>query len=155
MNEILSYSLIGIGLLVIFFLTRFILDQWKNLAAIQQHRSQEAQRQSTQRASAIESIHVLARCLVDKQVDLSEGCIRIRVLLDHVAPELLESPTFQVFHEIYAGLEHMPTHEARKQTDKRFVHKMDMQRFKLERENEDRILEAARKLLDEPALKLH
>jgi hypothetical protein len=37
----------------------------------------------------------------------------------------------------------MPTHRARKKTDKRFVEKMDEERFAVEREFQDAILQAA------------
>ncbi len=76
-------------------------------------------------------------------MELSEGCIRIKVLLDHVDPTLHEQAPFSIFSTMYKATEHMPTHEARKKTDKKFIHKLDQQRFKLERDNKEAILSAS------------
>ncbi|WP_156506094.1 DUF2489 domain-containing protein, partial [Oleiphilus sp. HI0117] len=93
-------------------------------------------------------IKVIAQCMLDEQVELSEGCIRIKVLLDHLAPNLHEDERFSVFIKMYDALEHMPTHEARKQTDKRVIFKLDQERFKLEEDNQHAILSASKALLE-------
>ena len=85
--------------------------------------------------------------MLDEQVELSEGCIRLKVLLDHVAPNLHEDARFSIFNTMYESLKHMPTHEARKQTDKKTIFKLDQERFKLEEDNQETIKTASKEIL--------
>lgn len=99
------------------------------------------------RLNATQSIKVIAQCMLDEQVELSEGCIRIKVLLDHVAPELHEDPYFKIFALVYDATRHMPTHEARKETDRKTIMKLDLERMKMEAKHKDEIMSATRQLL--------
>src|SRR5690554_302358 len=147
MSESVQWLLIVAGLCVSGILILFIIRQLRLLRSARQDRDAREARHSRQRLHLVESIQVLARTMLEDQVELSEGCIRIKVLLDNLAPELNEDPRFQIFQKMYESMEHMPTHEARQQTDKRFVRKLDHQRFRLERENQQAIRDAARALL--------
>jgi hypothetical protein len=60
-----------------------------------------------------------------------------------VAPELLEQSPYRIFQDMHDRIEHMPTHEARQETDPQFIRKLDEQRFALEREHSDAIRRAA------------
>jgi len=95
----------------------------------------------------IDSLRVLARTMVDGQLEFSEGCIRIKVLMDHLDATLNKRAEFKVFETMYLATEHMPTHEERKKVDKRFIEKMDQQRFELEKLHKEDILQAAKALL--------
>lgn len=148
------YTLIALGLVAILALTWFIHTQWRTLQHTLHQKKEMEERIEKQRSHTIESIHVLSRAIIDNQIELSEGCIRLRVLLDHIAPELVHKPDYQILHELYTELAHMPTHEVRQQTDRRFIRKMDIRRHKLERENEALIVAAAKALLKEPKLAL-
>jgi hypothetical protein len=68
-------------------------------------------------------------------------------MLDHVAPELHDHPTFSIFSKMYAATEHMPTHEARKQADKKLIRKLDLERLALEADNKQEIIQASNELL--------
>ena|SRR5690606_20563767 len=147
MSVTIQWLLIVAGLLVSVALLLFIIRQVRLLRHAHRTRHEREERQSRQRLHLVESIQVLARTMLEDQMELSEGCIRIKVLLDNLAPELNQDPRFQIFQEMYESMEHMPTHEARQQTDKRFVRKLDHQRFRLEREHQQAIREAAKALL--------
>lgn len=95
-----------------------------------------------------DSIQVIATLTLDDQVELSEAAIRLKVLLDHFDSTMHEQPAYAVFAKVYAELEHMPTHEARKQTDKRILHKLDQQRFAIEARYREEIREGASALLE-------
>jgi hypothetical protein len=99
--------------------------------------------QKERRSSMVESIQVLAMAVEAKQVEYSEACLRIKGLLDHVRPELLGQPPYKVFQEVHDLIQHMPTHQARQDTETRFVEKMDKERLAIEKEHADRIHEAA------------
>lgn len=104
-----------------------------------------------------ESITVIATLTLDDQVELSEASIRLKVLLDHYDSSLHKQDDFRIFSEVYAALEHMPTHAERKKTDKRFLHKLDQERFAIEAKHRDAIRAGAQALLkhlDSPKLNL-
>ena len=83
----------------------------------------------------------------DRVESVTDFTRRVKVLLDTLAPELALEPRFRIFAQMYESMAHMPTHAARLQTDKRFVRKLDLRRYQLEREHREAILQAARDLL--------
>lgn len=101
----------------------------------------------TSQLGVVDSLEVIATLTLDDQVELSEACIRIKILLDHYDAGLHDEAPFEIFAKVYGLLEHMPTHEARKKTDKRFIHKLDQQRFAIEAKHREEIREAAKALL--------
>ena len=154
-QSILWVAIIFSTLLAIFLLI-YSLKMWQKIktlkeaqALIQKEQDKLAQ---TTHLKAVDSIKLIAQFMLEEQVELSEGCIRIKVLLDHTAPEFHEHPTYKVFYEMYLATEHMPTHEARKQADKKLIRKLDKERLELEAENKEAILAASQQLLSEKRL---
>ena len=151
MSELLIGILSLTGIVISLFLLKYILStlkKMKSMQAIQQTQETQAEQQfEDTRLSATQSIKVIAQCMLDEQIELSEGCIRIKVLLDHVAPEFHDDPYFKVFAQVYEATRHMPTHEARKQADKKLIMRLDLERMTLEEDNEEAILSASRQLL--------
>ena len=143
MLETITWIAIAISCIVAYCLVVFIQKQWQIIKNAEQQLEQQEQAHQQQRAHTIESVQVLAKCMLEDQVELSEGCFRIKVLLDSLAPELYTQEPYKVFNTMYEGLHHMPTHEARKQTDKRFIYKLDKQRFALEDQHREQILQAS------------
>src|SRR5690554_6682769 len=96
-------------------------------------------------ANLYESIATIALAMQQKQCDLSEGALRIAVLLDHLAlPQNVQGErTFEqrypAIHDMYERIKHMPTHEARKQYPRKEIRKMDAEREGYEVELEDAI----------------
>ena len=143
MSATAQWILIVLGLAVIAGLSWLIRRQWHHLSQARRARERTQQLQAERREKMVESIQILAMTIEQDQVEYSEGCIRIKGLLDHVAPELLTQRPYDVFQTMYEKTEHMPTHEARRQADPKLIRKLDEERFALEREYADRIREAA------------
>ncbi len=127
------------------------MEMWRKIKKLKQtqtliQENQESRIQTTH-LKAIDSIKLIAQLMIEEQVELSEGCIRIKVLLDHVAPDLHEHPAFSVFLKIYVATEHMPTHETRKKTDQKLIRKLDKERLTLEEKNKEAILNAAKQII--------
>ncbi|MEX2474781.1 DUF2489 domain-containing protein [Marinobacter sp.] len=139
----LQWALITAGLLVIALLATFILRQARLLKQSRQRNDRHRAFQEDRRQSMIESIQVIAMAVEEEQVEYSEACLRLKGLLDHVAPELLERSPYQVFREVHDQIQHMPTHRARQATDSRFIEKMDRERLEIEARNSDAIRRAA------------
>lgn len=143
MPQWLQWSLIIAGVIAIALLLAFIRRQVSTLAEGRRRKHKAEAFQQKRRADMIDSIRVIAMAVETDQVEYSEACLRIKGLLDHVAPELLDRPPFRIFREVHDKLEHMPTHRARQATDTRFVEKMDKERFEVEKNHADEIRRAA------------
>lgn len=85
---------------VAFALWRQVWSRQSALAAAEQER----------RALLAGHLRLLAGSLLDEQVPLIEGAIRIKVLLDHYDPQLSQSERCQVFQQLYEASAHVPTH---------------------------------------------
>ena len=143
MPQWLQWALIIGGLIVIACLLLIIIRQMKDLRA-SRHRTGVAEAfQKDRRDTMIESIRILAKAVEADQVEYSEACLRIKGLLDHVAPEVLEQAPYRIFLEVFEKLQHMPTHQARLDTESRFLAKMDKERFEIEKIRADAIRRAA------------
>src|SRR5690554_7783695 len=83
--------------------------------------------QAKRRDEMIESIRIIALAVEEGQVEHSEACLRLKGLLDYVAPELLDQTPYRVFQEVHDKIQHMPTHRARKATDRSEEHTSELQ----------------------------
>jgi hypothetical protein len=138
-----EWLLIAFGLSAIVFLALFIYRQ-RDALSIHQRRSKKASEFARKRReSMIESIRILAQAVEAGQVEYSEACLRIKGLLDHVEPTLLQKSPFIVFQQVHDKLQHMPTHKARLETEPKFVNKMDKERHAIEQGHADEIRRAA------------
>lgn len=143
MPQWLQWSLIIAGAIAIFALLGFIRRQVATLSENRRRQQKAEAFQAKRRQDMVESIRVIAMAIEENQIEYSEACLRIKGLLDHVAPELMDKPPYRVFMEVYEQLRHMPTHQARQDTEARFVEKMDKERFEVERRHADEIRRAA------------
>ncbi|MDX1635404.1 MAG: DUF2489 domain-containing protein [Marinobacter sp.] len=139
----LQWALILIGLAVIILLAVFIIRQYRVVQAGKKRAARNEAFAAERKENMVESIKVLAMAIEQDQVEYSEACLRIKGLLDHVAPDLLAQTPYRIFQEMHDHIQHMPTHRARQETDHRFVQKMDRERFALEEKHGDSIRRAA------------
>jgi len=139
----LQWTLIIAGLIAITCLIWFIRKQMAVLSEERRRQEKAEAFQAKRREDIIGSIRVIAMAVEENQIEYSEACLRIKGLLDHVAPHLLEEAPFRVFQTVHEKLEHMPTHRARQATETRFVEKMDKERFEVEEIHADEIRRAA------------
>lgn len=143
MPQWLQWALIIGGAVAIALLAGFIIRQLQTLQANKRRQEKTKIFQEKRRASMVESLQVLAMAVEADQMEYSEACLRIKGLLDHVKPELLQQAPFEVFQEVHDLIQHMPTHQARQETETRFVEKMDKERLAIEETHASRIHKAA------------
>lgn len=139
----LQLVFIAIALVVIGVLLFYI---WRQSRILSEHRLRQKKTeefQARRRQEIVESIRVVAMAVEAKQVEYSEACLRLKGLLEHVEPELLEDPKYRVFQQVHDQISHMPTHRARKNTDSETLKKLDEERFAVEKAHADEIREAA------------
>ncbi|WP_336367351.1 DUF2489 domain-containing protein [Marinobacter sp. C2H3] len=139
----LQWVLIITGLATIACLAIFIRKQLVVIGEGRRRDLKAAAFRSQRRQGMIDSIRVLALAVEEDQIEYSEACLRIKGLLDHVAPHLLDQTPFRIFQTVHDKLAHMPTHEARQATERRFIEKLDEERFDVEKTHADEIRRAA------------
>lgn len=141
-----AWLLIATGVLIIIALA-FIAGRL--LAQLQRQTQQQQQTTAKRDAHVVTSVISIAMAMEQGQCPLSEGALRIAVLLDHHSSATASDfPTqYPAIHDMYERIKHMPTHEARKQWPKAEIRKMDREREGYERELEQALVAEARALL--------
>src|SRR5690554_6200814 len=86
----LQWSLIIAGTIAIFVLLGFIRRQMVTLAENRRRQQKAEAFQAKRRKDMVDSIRVIAMAVEEDQIEYSEACLRMKGLLDHVAPELME-----------------------------------------------------------------
>ena len=109
MPQWLQWTLVIAGLLAIVVLSAFIVRQGRLLKTSRQRDDKNREFRERRRESMVESLQVIAMAVEENQVEYSEACLRLKGLLDHVAPELLEKAPYRIFRDVSDQLQHMPT----------------------------------------------
>ncbi|SDF24941.1 Protein of unknown function [Pseudomonas seleniipraecipitans] len=141
-----DYLLILLAAVVVIALAVYAAQLWRTVWARQR---QQAEVLNSQRQRLHDDLRVLASSLLDGQLPLIEGAIRIKVLLDNYDSSLSLAPQTQVFQQLYDATVDVPTHENWKalSRDERRHHEA---RFaELSEAHDQQAREAARWLLDE------
>ncbi|MGL5949416.1 MAG: DUF2489 domain-containing protein [Aeromonas sp.] len=93
---------------------------------------QQAQRAgiAARNARILESVQIIAKAMQSEQCDLSEGVIRLTHLLDALQTGGTRDfkAEFPGVYGLFAQIEHMPTHAARKALKRNEIMKMDLER---------------------------
>ena len=121
------WILLAIGVLVILALATYAAMLWWRVYEREQKQRKEI---DTHNANLYESIKLIAMAMQQEQCELSEGCIRLTVLLDHlVMPEKADFPRrYPAIHDMHERIKHMPTHDARKAFPAQIIEEMDDER---------------------------
>ena len=142
--------LIGGGLVAIVGLVWLI--SWQLRSQRQAREAQQALldgvrlKAQAQRDYLIESVRVIASAMGDGQCELTEGCIRLKKLLDHLAPYLHEHQDYAIINRMYELTKHMPILEEWKKLKLKQRFEMTRQREAFEAEHADAIAHAAKSL---------
>ncbi|MBU2113864.1 MAG: DUF2489 domain-containing protein [Gammaproteobacteria bacterium] len=115
----------------------------------QQDELQYQQKLADKRRYLTDSIILICRAMLEQQCELSEGALRVWVLLDHLQPDRQPDPvlSYPGLHQMYQVVKDMPTHEARKQQTKQQLFQQDKIRLNAEQELKQAILADSKALL--------
>lgn len=97
------------GSIFILALAVYSIILWRRIWQKDQQRQQQLTLQKQQLGN---DLVVLAESFLTEQMPWAEGCIRIKVILDHYDPELSLQPQNKVLHEVFAATEKIPSHDA-------------------------------------------
>ena len=106
--DMLMLSMI-LGSIFILALGVYSIILWRRVWKTEQQRKQK---RATQKLELREDLIVLANSFLTEQMPWAEGCIRIKVILDHYDYELGMHPENKVLHEVFAATEDIPSHDA-------------------------------------------
>jgi len=144
------YVIIAIAFIVVAGLA-FYAGQliWK---VKQQNQQQQAEKDKRIKYLT-DSIGHIGKAMQAEQCEVSDGVLRIWVLLDHYnseqEPKKDYNSLYTGFASLYNVIKDMPTHEARKKLGKQERFKMDVQRWDAEKEFGEQIKLDLEKLLAE------
>lgn len=134
------YVVSAIAIIVVFGLAYYagqLLWQVKQKTLIEQAQKQKRLDYVTS------SILHIGRAMQADQCEFSEGVLRVWVLLEHFNSEQNTpkqySDIYPGFAKLYEVIKDMPTHDARKKLGKQERHKLDLERWKAEKEFEQEI----------------
>lgn len=147
-------QLILVGLLVIIGLAAYAIY----LQILLRHQKAERQTQAEQLAANLEerrkhhrnSIRVLASAIDAEQVTLTEGAIRISMLVSQLNLGEQERADFQVFFQLTEATAHIPILDAWKKLNTRDKLRFDREREEIEEKYREFVVDAARKVLHKP-----
>jgi len=151
MNHTLIYSLIAAGLIVIALLLTVIFRQLRQEKA--RKRKQETdearllQQLEERQAYLSESIRLVAGAILhDEKMSATEGCIRLKVLLENYRPQLLQEDSLGVIVQMHDKTSHIPIKDEWKALPKTLRQSYLQEMEQLEAQHMDAIRGAARAL---------
>ncbi|MBN0986601.1 DUF2489 domain-containing protein [Amphritea pacifica] len=159
MSETTLYILISVNLFIVVALVYYIL----RLVKQQKQKRMEAENKLKKiaaevrdnRLHIIESLQVIGQAILNDEIPLTEACIRCKVLLDNLDPQLAQSEAYIVFNEVFEQSKHIPRKEAWKKLKGpeklEYIAHMDV----LESGYSDQVISAAKCLLSQDFNRYH
>lgn len=97
----------------------------------------------------LESLDIICKAILQEQCEISEGSIRIRMLLDN--SKMLDSnkSEYVLFYNMYEELKEFKTHEKRNELSKQERMSEDIKRFKVEEKYQEDFLTTVKVLHDD------
>ncbi len=151
MSTTLTYSLIALGLLAIIILSAVIqrqLNRARALKAEQVERETAAVAALEERHQYLqESIQLVAGAILhDEKMTLTEGCIRLKVLLENYRPQLLQQEAYAVISEVHDKTSHIPIKDEWQALPKKLKRSYEQEMRALETEHQAAVEVIAREL---------
>lgn len=134
---------------VVLALTGVAARLWWKVWRLGQHQAQMQQQLEQQRAQneqerldyIHESLNIIAAAVVDEQCPITEGCIRMAVLLDNLPLDCDTKHRFSVVFEVYNATRHIPTHSNWKALQRKERRQFEKEMWSLEQKHNDAVME--------------
>ena len=160
MNESLVYTLIALCCLAILGLSFVIYRQIR--ASKQRISEQKAKEEAyaagvaEQKRYLVESIKLISNAILhDDKITMTEGCMRLKVMIDNLDPTLHQVPELDVIEEVYQRTSHIPILADWKALDRKEQRQYEKLIATTDAECFDRIQKAAKYLFEHPMHKVH
>ena len=137
---IAALIVIGLAATAVYYLWQLKLQTQR-----QQQEYAKAQAEWRKKKQSLASdIKFIAQAMVEQQCEITEGCLRIKVLMDHLDPNLQHKKEFSTIQQMHSLTSNMATHEAYKALPRKEQFKQDKERFRLEELHRDAVLKEAK-----------
>lgn len=134
--------------LVLGVIAAYYLSKVRQLEKQQQLQLQEQKAEhDAQRLRVNRSIQIIAQGIIDEQLSLTEGAIRIKMLLEGLSIQQDVRDTYAAFYHLSDATAHIPILEAWKALSIRKKLEFDRQRQQLESDHREFVLDAAQRIL--------
>ncbi len=144
MNMLVLSALIS-GALVIVGLTTYAWRLWRGVRR-QNHMC--TQRKADAQADMAASVRALAKSLLAGDLNLSEGAIRLKVMLDHLHPDGSGERLYSDIYALHDATAHMLRGGARKAPPRSEIRALDAKRERLEAHYRESIHAETQRLLE-------
>ncbi|WP_119395592.1 DUF2489 domain-containing protein [Salinibius halmophilus] len=111
-------------------------------------RAQRLKTEQSKHDYVAESCRVIARHIVEGELNISEGAIRLKVLLDNINLSDIDKQRFVAFERLYEQVKDLDTHDARAQLTVNERKAQDRVRHKAEYQHQESVTNAAKALLE-------
>jgi hypothetical protein len=133
-------------LVAILIITALAIWAWKLTKKVKEQEKAILDQVNAKHDKIIESIRVIANAYEDKQVELIEASIRLKVLLDNLPVSEEEKAPYAVFTAIYNKVGHIPTHENWKALSRKEKRVFEQEMKTVEEEFNELFSDAAKQL---------
>lgn len=122
----------------------YYLFKVRSLRATKRNRLEQMKYERTQQKIRLnKSIQIIAQCMLDDQLSLTEGSIRISVLLEGLNIDESVRDSFVAFFHLAAATNHIPILEQWKLLSNKEQRLYNREREKLEKDHREFVLDAA------------
>lgn len=150
---------LSIGFLTIVVLSVYIYRQLQFLkterAKAEENLRKLQEKQAEKYKYVTDSLKIISQAIIEDQVDVIEGSIRVKALLDHYDPAMTKTADYTVFETVFSETEHIPIKEAWKALDRKSKQKHQKLMDGLSEQYGSEVKLAARSLLEHFAQTQH
>lgn len=143
MSLSLAFILVALAIILVLGLSVYAWRLWREVGRREAFRLEEI---ALANQNCVDSLDAISRAMIERQVDLVEGALRCKVLLDIIDNRLIEREAWQVFLRVQREAASLHTHQARRELSPRERHREDRQRAAIARAHEQSLHHAATEL---------
>lgn len=140
MSLFFTTGLFILALLMIAGLAIYAWRLWREVRRREDFRKAEIARANQ---NCIDSLDALSNAMVERQMDMVEGALRCKVLLDIIDNHLVEREAWRVLKDVQAEAMHLHTHQARRELSPRERYREDVARREIAQRHEGALHQAA------------
>jgi hypothetical protein len=145
-STLIIYSLLGVVVFGLAIYLGILLNKLRLQKIANQQLQLQLEEQKKKRFDDIrDSLRIIALAVTQDQCEVSEGCIRIKKLLDLL--EDFNAPQLDTFHEAFTEFDQFDYLDARKSLSKQEKFRQDNRRYMLEEKYHNSIKKSCQHLL--------
>ncbi|MFC0338559.1 Protein of unknown function [Kushneria avicenniae] len=145
MSQVWAIMLLCVAIAIVGILLAIV---WRMYGELQRRRLRQEQEQAQAEYQCLSNLNVIGRAMQEGQMDLVEGCLRARVIIDILDSGWWQDKELGIIADVSDSVAHLHTHQARSALTARERMQEDRYRLQVINEHEDNILVAARNLID-------